>query len=141
MKTLKTSLALTIIIALLFPVIAWAAPGSQDDLPGEIDAKITEYIAALGLGFLVPFIIELLKRFRVIPDGYAGTAALMLNVVLYLILLSLDAFALDLQGTLAQRVIQVLASITNLLLMILSTFTSFNKMREAEVPLFQRRYR
>jgi len=134
----RVLLLMVVLVMLVLPGVAYASPLTQDPV-SEIDLVIAGYVASFGLSFLTPFVIELLKRFKVIKDGMAGTWSVILNVVLFGALLVLNAFGVDLEGDMAQSVIEICASAAALVLMILNSFTTFKVMRANQVPLFRKR--
>lgn len=135
----KIAFFLIILAMLVFPAVALAA-GEGQAAPG-IDTSLKEYFAALGLGFLVPFVVEMAKKFGWVPDGSAGGVATICNAALYLIVVLLGAWGVDLEGDLAQSVISVLDSLSKLLLMVGTSFVSFNQLRGANVKGFRKRTR
>ena len=101
-------------------------------------SAITQYVAALGLGSVVTLLVQLLKRFGVIPDGYGGTVASVVNVVIFLALLIAGVFGFDAGGDEAAQLFAVINNIATLIIAILSSVGVFGAMRGANVVGFRK---
>jgi hypothetical protein len=133
-------LVLMVIMCFVMVRVVYASPLAQGSDPvDEIDLSIIGYAASLGLSFLTPFVVEILKRAGVVKDGMGGTWALVLNAMLFAGLMVLNAFGVDLKGDAAQAIIEILATTAGLILMVLGTFGTFKVMRASEVPFFRPR--
>ncbi len=104
----------------------------------ELPQIAAEIVGALGLGVLVMAVVQVLKRLGVIPDGWGGSMAAILNIVILLVLtVGVEVFKVDLEGEQAVAVLGVLKLIGELMLAVLTSVTTFGKARAANVYGFR----
>ncbi len=77
--------------------------------------------------------VEILKQLNVLPDGKAGIAASVTNVVLFAALTVGGVFGFDITDSSAQNVIEILEQVGNLALMVVTSPLVFRFLREAGV--------
>jgi len=83
----------------------------------------------VGLGALLSAIIEVLKKFGVIPDGYAGLAAAIASVIVFAVAeIAVGAFGVEL-GTLDG----ILAMLAQIILAIVSSLVTHKSLRAMRV--------
>lgn len=100
---------------------------------------VVEFVTSLGLGGLVSAFVQLLKRFG-LPDGMGGTAAVVVNVVVFVLLVVGNVFfGVDVESDTARQVFQALSTIAGLLLAIFGSVKTFEVARGANVMGFRKR--
>lgn len=99
---------------------------------GSLPPEAVELLTALGIGPCVMLIVEVIKRLGLLPDGTAGKAAVISNIVAYAALLILGVYEIDLSGNIT-AVTGVLHGILTILLQIISALKSYGYLRDAEV--------
>lgn len=83
----------------------------------------------VGLGALLSAIIEVLKKFGVIPDGYAGLAAAIANVVVFAVAeIAVGAFGVDLS-----TLDGILAMLAQIILAVVSSLVTHKSLRAMRV--------
>ena len=86
----------------------------------------------VGLGAFVALVINVLKRFGVIPDSWAGFAALVGDLLIMVAVAITGYFEYDL-GSLDS----ILGMVAELLGLILASFATHQLGRAMELPLFR----
>ena len=87
----------------------------------------------VGLGALLSAVIEIAKALELIPDGYAGLAAALANVVVFAVAeIAVGFFGVDLGS-----VDGVLLMVAQLLLMIFASLATHKLGRAMEIPLWR----
>ena len=109
---------------------ALAAPEAQEMPDTE---PIADYVAAVGVGALITLAIQILKALNLVPDGRAGTWATTANVVAFAALNLAGAFGFEVTGAAVQDVLAVMEQIGKLALMIVTSPTFYDFLRNAEV--------
>jgi hypothetical protein len=131
-----------IIVALLSILIHSVAHAQAEDPPPDPAPAIDEidrFIAALGLGGAVSVLVQILKKFGIVPDGAGGTAATAINVVVFAVLIGLNTiFGVDLGGDGAQGVFDIIARGAQLIASILASFGTFGTLRANKVAGFRK---
>lgn len=103
----------------------------------EIGTALQNYISFIGLGVVVMVIVEIIKKTGKLPDGQAGTVATLINGLLFVVIVVLNLFGVDIEGEQAKAVIVILNKVAELALLILSSVGSFAAMRAANIPGFR----
>lgn len=116
-------LAGLIVAALMVsPAVANAQPSpttfNSPILPPVDLGGVEGWLAAIGLLPFVPIVVEILKRFKVIPDGSAATWSTFINIALFFLLTVLGVFGIDVSGDSAQSIYAILIQVGTLILMI-----------------------
>ena len=87
----------------------------------------------VGLGAFLAAFIEVLKKFGLIPDGYAGLAAAIANVIVFAVWqIAVDFYGMDLS-----RLDSWLAMLAKLLLGIFASFATHKGAKAMEIPVFR----
>jgi len=88
----------------------------------------------VGLGAFLGAVIELLKKYGVIPDGYGGLAAAVANVIVY----AVWQIAVGFYGADLSQLDSWLGMLAQLLLSIFASVATHKVGREMELPVFRR---
>ena len=88
----------------------------------------------VGLGAFVALVINVLKRFGVIPDNWAGFAALVGDLLIMVVVAITGYLEYDLSSIDA-----ILGLIAQLLALLLTSFVAHRLGRAMELPLFRAR--
>lgn len=87
----------------------------------------------IGLAALLSVVIEILKKYGVIPDGLAGLAAFLANAIVYIVAGLAGLYGWDM--TSLDALFMMLAE---LLGMVLVSFLTHKVGRAMELPLFKK---
>lgn len=110
---------------------ALAAPEAQPEMPDT--EPMADYVAAVGVGALITLAVQILKAVEVVPDGRAGAWATTANVVAFAALHVAGAFGFDVTGSAVQDVLAVMEQAGKLALMVVTSPTFYDFLRNAEV--------
>ena len=105
----------------------------------ELGQIAAEVMATLGLAVLVTALVQLGKRFKIIPDSFAGSAATILNIVGFLVLtFVVQVFGFDLEGDAAQSIFGSLRLLGELIISVLGSPLVYDGMKKASVVGFRK---
>jgi len=107
--------------------------GEYPPLPDVPVGGLEDYVASLGIGVVVMVVIEILKRFQLIPDGQAGRWATVANIVIFAGLVVAGIFGVDFTGDTAQSIIDILQRVGQAILLIISSPIFFKILRSVEI--------
>lgn len=108
-------------------------PASQAVPEMPDTGKMEDYVAAVGIGAIITLVIEIIKAVGGIPDGQAGQWATMANVVAFAALWVAGAFGFNPTGAAVQDLLGILEQMGKLVLMIVTSPSFHNLLRDAEV--------
>lgn len=100
---------------------------------------VTNFVAGVGLGGVAPVVVQILKRLNLVKDNYGGTAATLVNLLIFVALtFAVNVFGFELEGDAAQQLFAIIAQLAALIGMILTSLGGFKVMRNAEVYGFRK---
>jgi len=139
------ALVVTIAVVVALPVVAQdPAPATTFDSPVEPPGEwppvpdvdvggLEDFVGAVGVGAVITVVIEILKRFGVVPDGQAGRWATIANVVAFAGLVLAGVFGLDYSGDQAKAIFDLIYRVGQAILMIISSPMLYKLFRAANV--------
>lgn len=87
-----------------------------------------------GLGVLIAAALGVLKYFGLIPEGMGGKVAIAVEIVVVAALtLLVDAWNVDLGGDVAQKLFAICEVLGNLVVVLMSSFTSHYLSKQIQV--------
>lgn len=136
---MKKTIAFPILVLLLLAVAATpvlAAPVAQDAEPDPVADALADFVALIGLGTAVSTLVQALKAFGLIPDGYGGQVTVALNLLIYIAAFIAGWFGVDVGD---EAVKQALFHIGQAITAVLTALMFFSGMRKADIFGFRKR--
>lgn len=121
-----------VILAVLciFTGVAYAQGESPS---GPVNDALAQFAAAIGLGGVVSTLVQVLKSFDLIPDGYGGQVTVALNLLIFISATVAGFFGIDVGDDAVKQSLMVLGQLVTVLL---TSILYFKGMRAAEIPGF-----
>lgn len=135
----RQALIVTVLVTLLLTVfagVAIAAPTVQD-IGNPILDLIFKEVGLWGFGAVIAVVLQVLKLFGFLPDGWAGKLSIILNIAVYFIVTTAGLFGYDLVTDELQTILMWVVRIGELILSIFSSSIVYSlaKMAQAVKPV------
>ena len=108
-------------------------PVEWPPVPDVDTGGMEDFVGAVGIGAVITVVIEILKRFGLVPDGAAGRWATIANVVAFAGLVLAGVFGIDYSGDQAKVIFDLIYRIGQAILMIISSPVFYDLLRKANV--------
>jgi len=108
-------------------------PGDWPPVPDVDTGGMADFVGAVGIGAVITVVIEILKRFGLVPDGAAGRWATIANIVAFAALALAGVFGIDYSGDQAKVIFDLIYRIGQAILMIISSPVFYDLLRKANV--------
>lgn len=114
--------------AIAAPLTTFQSPPPGQEFPPvpPVDlAGIEGWLAVLGILPIMPLIVQLLKRFKWVPDGSSANWTAYGNIVLFVLMATLGVFGIDTSGDTAKDIYEMLIQSVKLLVMVFGSPTTY----------------